>query len=57
MLYAIMATDVDDSLERRKAARPNHLARLDRLADEGRLLLAGLAGRRRALCRRGNRHH
>jgi hypothetical protein len=41
MFYAIMATDVENSLERRKSARAEHLARLDRLAAEGRLLLAG----------------
>jgi uncharacterized protein YciI len=41
MWYAIVATDTPDSLERRQAARPAHLARLERLRDEGRLLLAG----------------
>jgi uncharacterized protein YciI len=41
MWYAILAEDVDDSLERRLAARPRHLERLQRLRDEGRLLLAG----------------
>lgn len=41
MLYAIISEDVKDSLERRMAARPDHLARLERLRDEGRLVLAG----------------
>ena len=41
MLYAIFGNDVTDSLEKRKAARPAHLARLQALQDEGRLLLAG----------------
>jgi uncharacterized protein YciI len=41
MLYAIMGNDVAASLERRKAVRPDHLARLQRLQDEGRLILAG----------------
>ena len=41
MLYAIIARDVEDSLRARLAARPAHLARLQRLQDEGRLLLAG----------------
>lgn len=41
MWYAIVGTDVPDSLERRKAARPDHLARLDALQNEGRLRLAG----------------
>jgi uncharacterized protein YciI len=41
MLYAIIAEDVPDSLAKRMAARPEHLARLKQLQDEGRLLLAG----------------
>ena len=41
MFYAIRGTDVPDSLEKRKAARPAHLARLEQLRDQGRLLLAG----------------
>jgi len=41
MLYAIMAEDRPDSLELRLAARPAHLARLQLLQDQGRLLLAG----------------
>jgi uncharacterized protein YciI len=41
MLYAIIARDVDDSLQNRLAARPAHLERLNALLDEGRLILAG----------------
>ncbi|MCK0746306.1 YciI family protein [Chromohalobacter nigrandesensis] len=41
MLYSIVSDDVQDSLERRKTARPDHLARLQKLRDEGRLVLAG----------------
>jgi hypothetical protein len=41
MLYAMIAEDVPDSLERRRQARPAHLERLERLKSEGRLLLAG----------------
>lgn len=41
MLYAIIATDVEHSLDNRLAARPTHLARLEQLKSEGRLVLAG----------------
>lgn len=41
MLYAIIATDAPDSLENRMATRPAHLARLEQLKVEGRLVLAG----------------
>ncbi|ANF57223.1 YciI family protein [Halotalea alkalilenta] len=41
MLYAIISQDVEESLEKRRAARPAHLARIERLRDEGRLVLAG----------------
>ncbi|MCL6556815.1 MAG: YciI family protein [Burkholderiales bacterium] len=41
MFYAIWAEDVPDSLAKRQAARPAHLARLEALQNEGRLLLAG----------------
>jgi uncharacterized protein YciI len=41
MWYAIVGTDVPDSLQRRLSVRPAHLDRLNRLRDEGRLLLAG----------------
>lgn len=41
MFYAIIARDTKDSLDKRLAARPDHLARLQALQDAGRLLLAG----------------
>jgi uncharacterized protein len=41
MLYVIVGEDVPDSLTRRLAARPAHLARLIALQAEGRLVLAG----------------
>ena len=41
MLYAIVATDVANSLEARMAARPAHLERLQQLKAEGRIVLAG----------------
>ncbi len=41
MLYAVMARDVEESLERRLSVRPDHIARLHLLRDEGRLVLAG----------------
>ncbi|KMM83122.1 hypothetical protein SAMN04490203_3173 [Pseudomonas taetrolens] len=41
MLYAIIATDVANSLDARLAARPAHLERLNLLKEQGRLVLAG----------------
>ncbi|ROM93314.1 YciI family protein [Pseudomonas brassicacearum] len=41
MLYAIIATDVANSLENRLAARPAHIERLQQLKAEGRVVLAG----------------
>jgi uncharacterized protein YciI len=41
MHYAIMSEDIPDSLEKRKAARPAHLDRLNNLASQERLLVAG----------------
>lgn len=41
MLYAIIATDVANSLEKRLEARPAHLERLTALKSEGRIILAG----------------
>lgn len=41
MLYAIVGDDIANSLERRLAARPAHLARLNELDAAGRLVLAG----------------
>lgn len=41
MLYAIMSEDVQNSLPLRTPVRPQHLARLEQLQQEGRLVLAG----------------
>ena len=41
MLYAIISQDVENSLQARLRARPDHLARLEVLQNEGRLVLAG----------------
>jgi uncharacterized protein YciI len=41
MYYAIISQDVENSLPLRKEARPAHLARLEDLKEEGRLLVAG----------------
>lgn len=41
MWYVIKGTDRPDSLAARREARPAHLARLQALADAGRLKLAG----------------
>ena len=41
MYYSIICEDVIDSLEKRKSVRTAHLARLDNLANQNRLLLAG----------------
>lgn len=41
MLYALIGEDVPDSLLSRQQARPAHLARIEALQDEGRLVLAG----------------
>jgi uncharacterized protein YciI len=41
MLYAIIAQDIENSLEKRLAARPAHLERLQQLKQQGRLILAG----------------
>ena len=41
MLYCIVGTDAENSLPLRKKAREAHLARLQSLQDEGRLILAG----------------
>lgn len=41
MFYMIYSEDVANSLEKRLATRPAHLARLEQLKNEGRLLLAG----------------
>lgn len=41
MWYVINAADVENSLERRLSVRSTHLARLQQLQNEGRLLIAG----------------
>ena len=41
MYYAIVSEDVENSLEKRMGARPDHLARLEELKQQGRLLVAG----------------
>lgn len=41
MLYAILCEDTPGSLDTRLRLRPAHVARLRRLQDEGRLVLAG----------------
>ncbi len=41
MLFMLMATDNEGVSEERAQARPAHLARLNELQQQGRLLLAG----------------
>ncbi len=41
MFYAIIAQDVENSLQDRLTARPKHIERLTALQDQGRLILAG----------------
>jgi uncharacterized protein YciI len=41
MLYAIIAEDIENSLDKRLTARPMHIERLKALKSEGRLILAG----------------
>lgn len=41
MLYVIIGEDGSGVLEKRRAARPEHLARLAALQDAGRLIIAG----------------
>ncbi len=41
MLYSIVGIDAENSLAARLAARPDHVARLNALKDEGRLVIAG----------------
>lgn len=41
MLYMILGHDAEDSLPGRAASRREHLARLEALRDDGRLVLAG----------------
>ena len=41
MLYAIVGTDVENSLAQRMQTRPAHVERLKQLLAEGRLVIAG----------------
>lgn len=41
MLYAIIATDIPNTLQARLSARPAHLERLTALKEQGKLVLAG----------------
>jgi len=41
MLYVLMGEDAPGKLDARLAVRPAHLARLESLRDEGRLIVAG----------------
>ena len=41
MLYSIVGIDVEDSLQARLAARPEHVERLKALVSQGRLIVAG----------------
>ena len=41
MIYAIIGEDIPNSLEKRMAARPAHLKRVDELIAAGKLVLGG----------------
>jgi len=41
MWYSIISEDVENSLASRTSARPAHVARLEELVSQGRLLVAG----------------
>lgn len=41
MWYAVISEDYDGTLSQRMTVRPDHVARLESLAAEGRLLVAG----------------
>ena len=41
MLYSIVGIDRENSLEARMAVRPDHVARLKELKQQGRLIIAG----------------
>jgi uncharacterized protein len=41
MFYVLIGEDAPGTLEARLAARPEHLARLEALRDDGKLLIAG----------------
>ena len=40
-LFVVSCTDQEGTVEKRLATRPEHLARLQQLDDEGRLIVAG----------------
>lgn len=40
-LFVVSCTDQEGTVEKRLATRPEHLARLQKLDDEGRLIVAG----------------
>lgn len=40
-LFVVSCTDHEGTVEKRLATRPQHIARLQKLNDEGRLILAG----------------
>ena len=40
MWYAVISEDMEDSLDKRLAARPAHVERLTALLDDGRLLIS-----------------
>jgi hypothetical protein len=41
MLYSIVGIDVENSLQARLAARPDHVERLKQLVSQGKLIVAG----------------
>jgi uncharacterized protein YciI len=41
MLYMIYGEDIPNSMEKRSAARPAHLKRIQEIVDAGRVVLAG----------------
>lgn len=41
MLYAILGTDNENSLEKRLQTRSRHIARLEELVKQGRLIISG----------------
>lgn len=41
MLYAILSKDIENSLDKRLSVRPEHLARVEALQQQGRLIIAG----------------
>ena len=40
-LFVVTCTDQEGTIEKRLATRPQHLARLEKLAEEGRVIVAG----------------